>query len=353
MEFLPPYASSLQPIVHGVKFTHKGWASRAEPLTRSPDAERLPAHADGPLIYFPMPDVRQFQTTTLALKIGDQDCGTLRSAEGGAAVAEVIEESLENVLFRKKHLGAISYEELVLEIGLGMEDSIYEWIAAWWSGIPQRRSGSIATIDATQKVVRELSFTDALISETQFPALDGTSKEAGHITVKLAPVLTENVKPTGARAAVVQAKKKAWVLSNFRLAIDGLETSRVSRIEPLIFRRIVEAVEPDGAAAAKKPVIHIAVPNLKVTFSAADLDSWQAWFDDFVLHGNNGDSKEKNGSIELLGPDLKEVLARITLFNLGIFRLNPAKAESGTDATARITADLYCERLIFSRPSAK
>ena len=80
--------------------------------------------------------------------------------------------------------------------------------------------------------------------------------------------------------------------------------------------------------------------------TAASAQSWRDWFEDFVVKGNSGQEKEKNGTLTFLSPNRKDTLATINLFNLGIFKLVDA-TPAGADAIHRITAELYCERMQF------
>jgi hypothetical protein len=73
--------------------------------------------------------------------------------------------------------------------------------------------------------------------------------------------------------------------------------------------------------------------------------SWFDWFESFVVKGNNEDKKEKNGSISFLAANLADELLRLDLFNLGIFRIGPDKAEANSDRVTTVTAQLYCERM--------
>jgi hypothetical protein len=84
-------------------------------------------------------------------------------------------------------------------------------------------------------------------------------------------------------------------------------------------------------------------PNLVVTSSALDLGPWQAFFDDFVLDGNNGQTDELGGKLDIMAPDLKTVLATLEFFHLGIFRLAPEEVEPSSSNIQRFRADLYCE----------
>ena len=82
-----------------------------------------------------------------------------------------------------------------------------------------------------------------------------------------------------------------------------------------------------------------------MTFSAADLPKWSAWFDEFVVKGSNDDQHELSGAIVLLAPDRKQELARVELQQVGIFALRRDSAEAGRDQVARVVAELYCERM--------
>jgi hypothetical protein len=76
-----------------------------------------------------------------------------------------------------------------------------------------------------------------------------------------------------------------------------------------------------------------------VTFSDVDVAPWRAWADDFIVKGNNGQDKEKQGAIEVMASNLADVLATLTIKQIGIFELTP------TDDTSirRHRASMYFE----------
>lgn len=87
-------------------------------------------------------------------------------------------------------------------------------------------------------------------------------------------------------------------------------------------------------------------PNLKLTLAETSASSWNAWFDSFVIQGNNGEESERYGSLEFLAADGKEVFAHVYFYNIGIYRLGPTpRMLSGADTIARLEAELYCERM--------
>ena len=92
------------------------------------------------------------------------------------------------------------------------------------------------------------------------------------------------------------------------------------RVDALTVKQAVVRDDRAGIVPAQ-----LEFPNLKITLSQVGSETWFAWFDGFVIKGNNDESKEKNGSIALLSPDLKDELLRVDLFNLGIFAIGPRR----------------------------
>jgi hypothetical protein len=127
------------------------------------------------------------------------------------------------------------------------------------------------------------------------------------------------------------------------LELDGLDCTRVSRIDSFTVKQPFRI----GKGDVREPGL-LSFPNLSVTLSEQSAKTWQAWFTNFVLEGNNADSQEKTGRLTVLSPDLTKALARIDLFNVGIFRLALAPERAGGDLVRRVVAGLYCERMDFS-----
>lgn len=292
---------------------------------------------------------RSYVSTHFALQVGTENSGFLKSVEGGSATAEVVTEPAGPSPYSKKHLGPVSYEPIAMQIDLNLAKSVYEWIDATWMGNSQPKSGSIAILDAQYKVVQEQQFSDARITEVTIPALDGSSKDAAYLTVKLAPEMTHFKKGDGASfAKPLQARsQKRWLICNFRLGIDGIDCQKVSKIDSFTIRSMDADNSVGEMRDYQKVPGKIEFPNLAVTMSENGAQSWFDWHEDFVIKGNCGDEQEKNGTLSFLAPDAKTELARINFFNLGIFKLTPVKNTNLADQVRRVAAELYCERMEF------
>jgi phage tail-like protein len=289
---------------------------------------------------------RSYVAGNFQLVLDGVKCGFLKSVDGGAAVAEVISESVGSSYFAKKHLGQISYGPLVLQFGLAMSKDVYDWINASWSGNYSRKNGAVVATDHKLDAVSQREFFNAIVTETTIPAMDGSSRNPAYLTLKFAPEYTRITKASGkVTSPVGKGDQKLWLPSNFRVTIDGLDCTRVSAVDSITVKQSVATDDIGDARDYMREPTKLEFPNLKITLAESSATSWFDWFDDFVIKGNSDESKERNGSIALLSASLKDELLRIDLFNLGIFRIGPDKTEANSDRITTVTAHLYCERM--------
>jgi hypothetical protein len=85
------------------------------------------------------------------------------------------------------------------------------------------------------------------------------------------------------------------------------------------------------------------LPNLAVTLPESSADSFHEWLEDFVIEGNSGPGCGKDGTLEYLSPDLREVHFKLSLCKLGIFKLMHLPSGHGNMRSMR--AEMYCEQV--------
>ena len=267
----------------------------------------------------------------------------LASSNGGNVYADVTSVSEAGLYYARKHIGLPRYEDFTIPIGASASTGLFDWVAGSWGATPEARGGAVLGVDMNFNIKSEVGFSGALVVETQIPALDASSKEAGHLTVRFQPEFID-VKPPAGKLSLIQAKQKLWRTGNFRLQIEGLDCTKVSRIDAFTVTRKVTVVTSGSGEVSLVPD-KVEFPNLKITLSKASALTWVDWHETFVVNGDNDDSFEKSGTISFLSNDLKSELSRIDLHHLGIMRL--ASATDGTSTVARLTADLYCEEMVL------
>jgi hypothetical protein len=285
----------------------------------------------------------------LALRLGTAAAGDLtflRQVRGGHVVGMVVTHTSGSDHFASKHLGGTSIEDFQLQLGIAMSSGLFDWIAASWGASPPARDGAVLGCDPSYVVRSERAFTAALISATALPACDAASKTTGFLTIRLTP--RELLPATDPKAKltipITGGKQKLWQTSNFRLQIDGLDCTKVTRVAAFTVRRPIERVSSGGGVDLQAKPIDF--PSLRITFAASTAPTWVAWHHDFVVAGNNGPAAERNGSLSFLAPNLATELARVDFAGLGIFRLTSDPDEDAAPSqAARMTADLYCEQM--------
>ncbi|HEY6227412.1 MAG TPA: phage tail protein [Verrucomicrobiae bacterium] len=280
--------------------------------------------------------------------------GWIHSAEGGHAYADVVTEKQGPDGIVHKHLAGVKYEDIAITCGAGMSKAFFEWIQSTLQHKFERKDGAIVATDFNFNSMTVLKFSQALISEIGFPALDGSSKEAAKLTLKFSPELTEYKHTVGAPIIddPSDLKQKKWLVSNFRFKIDGLDESsnRVGKIEAItIKQKVVE--NPVGENRDFDTTTSLDFSNLKITLPEHNAEDLFGWFEDFVIKGNDTQDKERTGTLEYLTPDLKTTLFALDFHQVGIFKLTPDDfTPDNSDKLRKVSAEMYVEEIKFRSP---
>jgi hypothetical protein len=294
-------------------------------------------------------DTRSYVAGNFAFNLEGVKTGFLRSVDGGAISAEVIPEHVAGTTLVAKHIGQPKYEDFELQLGFSMAPEIYDWISASWNSNFARKNGAIVAADYKLDAKSEREFFNALITETTIPACDAASKDPAFLSIRFSPEFTRFSKASGKISTEAgKSTQKTWLPANFRLEIDGIDCSKVSKIESFTVKQTVVDSPTGNSRDYQKEPATLEFPNLTITFSEGSAQTWRDWHDDFVIKGNNGSDREKKGRLILLSPNRQEELVVITFHNLGIFRLTNDKQQANGDAAAKVTAELYCEKMDFA-----
>jgi len=297
---------------------------------------------------------RGYMAGKFGLEIGKSTAGWVQSCEGGHATSDVVVEKVGSDCYQHKHLAGVKYEDITVNCATGMSKGLYDWIKASFDNKHMRNDGAIHSCDYDHNIVSTLNFHQALITEIGFPALDAASKDAAKMSIKFSPEWTEWKKGSGkvdpSKYALGKGEQKKWLPANFRLVIAGLEEGckKVNKIEALTLKqKVVENPVGELRTYEKEPA-NLEVPNLVITLAESHADAFYQWHHDFVIKGDNGQDKEKGGTLEYLTPDLKTTLFTLTFHQLGIFKLTPEKVEAGSENIRRLKAEMYCEKIDFA-----
>ena len=278
--------------------------------------------------------------------------GFLREASGGTAYADVIEENVGPDRIVRKHITGLRYEDIKVSFGPNMGDEFFKWLKEGFNGKLKkdlmRRTGALVRLDTDDHEIGRLAFENAILSELTIPGLNASGKEPVYFDLTMIPGSTtlKHGHPGGKVNPPLKGHD-SYLASNFTIDIPTCTNSckKVSKVDPI---RIKQQIFRDrGADEQKDFAVELGAleySHLGLTVAEAHADEFYKWFEDFVIKGNNDQDMERNGTLTFLGSDLKRVLFKLKLNNLGIFRIEPAK-EDGPEPARRVKVQMYVENL--------
>jgi len=269
----------------------------------------------------------------------------IKSVEGGFAKANVTDEAIGSDVYHIKHTSTREIEPVSVELGLSGCKSMLMWIQDSWNKTFNRRSGQIAHADFNKIGQFEHEFIDALIMETAFPSLDGSSREPGYLKVKFLPEQVKSkIVQTARILAEISPQQKLWHNSAFRLQLSGLDMSKTAKIDGFTIKQGVKAMHIGNTAFPELEPTKIEFPDLSVHIALAHAAPLKAWYDQ-TIPGIRDPQVEKTGAIEFLTPDRSQVIFTVKLFEVGIKNFTVNRSEGLQDAIKRAKADLYVGRM--------
>ena len=284
--------------------------------------------------------VRTYVSGNFTAEIAGMDAFLLKSFDGGVAVAMPATRTRTND-YTDKSPGALKYEDAELRVGFSAPKPLWDWVSAF--STPSKPTSKEVVINAldytmTSKSRRQLGATT--LSKVVFPGCDGSSKEPAYVTLDLTPTRFHEIAGTGKTTSTLvgRSEQKTWLPSNFRLTIDGLDTSKVNKIEPITITHSAGG-SPDYS-------------NLVITMSEVTSTSMKQWMNQVLDPVSKGAAvfQEKKGKLEFLSPDQAKVLLTLVFEGLGPVKLLLDKVEANADQIKRVTAELYVERITVIAP---
>src|ERR1044071_3355604 len=284
---------------------------------------------------------------------GHKPTAFVKSVEGGWSRANIVDDAHGADPNRVKQISNVDIDPITVEFGLAGANDMLKWIQGSWSRKYTRRNGQITHADFDMKSLFEHEFYDAMITETTFPALDGTSKEGGYLKCKLQPerVVTRALGSPGRRVSGPESPKmKMWVPSAFRFSIDGIDDMQyVNKIESFTITQGIKKFYTGASRFPRVEPTNLKFPNLSGTISLKYADKLIKWHKDYIKTDDGAGTKDptaqKSGAIEFLTPDRKQTIFRINLYEVGLAFIGVEPSKANDDQIKRLKFELYVHRM--------
>jgi hypothetical protein len=260
----------------------------------------------------------------------------LKSYEGCRRKADVSRAPDTAGVVRKEIAGVLE-EPCVVRFGLEGSEGLWQVVDGMLKGTAAPQNYILAAADFNYKVTGGVQLLNARPTKFVIPQFDAEKgKESVTFELWLQPTSLTPLPATQIGNSIggnVQAKaSKAASLGNFGVELGSLPTTRVNKFGPIEVRR----------TPGKLPEIDVG--DVALSMSTIDSPAVHAWFEDFVIKGNNSPGAEKTASLQLLAPNLKDVLATFVLSGVGIIDVFDVPS-SGGDKVKRTVFSVYAEEL--------
>ena len=277
----------------------------------------------------------------------------LKSVDGGYVKHALVDEGIGGDLHHVKHASVAEIDPISFELGISGGDSILKWIQQSWKREFSRRNGCILHADDKYKQVIEHEFFGALITETTFPTLDGGSKEAAYLKIKMQPEkVISQLTPPGKKLAPGnsgkgQSKQKDWMCSAFRLNIEGCEELRfANKIDGFTIKQGIKKLYTGADRFPEIEPTKLEFPHLTGTIAVAYAKDLFKWYKDYVVDGkSDGAAAQRTGSLEFLSTDRKSAIFTLRLFEVGLVSLSVMPSTANADQIKRAKFELYVGRM--------
>lgn len=281
-----------------------------------------------------------YATSKFFLLLDGSPALSVKSVDGGNATCTPIVRGQRTDKYPDKVPGSVRYEEAVITLPVStMSIPLWDWVNAFSSPAPNAaKRVTVLTADYSYKEQTRRVFDDAVVVGVEFPALDATlSKDVLNLKLLLAPTRTKTEPPvTGGKIAIdAIGNNKPLMAGNFRMTVDGLPASHVTRVEPIVIKRTSKNL-PDYS-------------TLALTITGSDADAWIQWEKQAV----EGQGTERNGKLELLSANLSDVQVTVRLEGLGFIRLFQEKVDPSGGGLPQTRVDLYVEKVTFEAAKSK
>jgi hypothetical protein len=296
---------------------------------------------------------RGYSAGWFALEMDNQPIpvGFVTSVDGGHFRSNPVHNPSGDTQFTPKYSGKPTYEDITIGIGMPNSWRLFNWVKSSIENRPERHTGAIVGYDnfAGQQERSRRVFTDALIQEVRFPALDAASTQPANITLKICPETLvyqpglTRLNPGLARDEVI--KQKQWSCANFGMRLDGFwgqGSQRNAKIEPFTLRQSIMENHSGDRLEPTKWAGRVEYPHITITFDEGYVNYWYKWYRDSSI---NGRVLRRTGAISWYAPNMRSELMRLEMDGVGLLNLEIERWDAHKDGMARGKATLFVEKM--------
>jgi phage tail-like protein len=242
------------------------------------------------------PGGRATATGGWVLSLGGKTVGRVRSVEGLTVRAEVITMAGGSGTGVQKQIGRTRLDPAVLEVGLGLDQAFYDWLAAAMASRHGRESLTLHQVDADGQELARVEVQGALVTGVELPQLGAGAPSPASLRVSFQ---ADQARRSAGSGAKVEAKPATDALdpASVQLEVSGIgKVKGLKSVAPWAFKIGVRQTKGGELFPTTGDV-----GNLVVTL--ADGAGFDAWASDTLEKGQSSDETERTAVLTVAGKD--------------------------------------------------
>lgn len=268
------------------------------------------------------------------------------SVEGGMPVGDVVLFPASPDQLQHKHLGNVSFEDLVIKIPLtSVAPPLLAWIQQSLAGSISAAPAALSYLDASGRLLKRVAFAYVVLSGVTFPACDATiAPAASLLTLRLTPSSYQTTGATG-QATAAALQKPVATTNLFRFIVQGLESASgsVAKVGAITVTCKTPA-SPVGAVRESTAARVVECSNISLTLAETTNSPFYGWMNDTLLGGQR---IVRAGRLDWIGPG-GQAIASATFANLCVLRYEPAAYTAGAVVFSTAQVDMFCDSSNFT-----
>lgn len=296
---------------------------------------------------------KPFSPGRFGFNVDGENIGYCKSVEIPTLEGDVAEHNLATDNYIAKQVTTFKYGACKVEPGLGMGRVLWDWLGAAIDKGAIQKSCAISIGDFDYKEVGRIELADCQITEVGLPAMKGDSKDAVNVTVGLQPTYTRYVAGSGSDIrGKIGPKTKNFSANNFRLSLGSFDPNGVREVGALTWKAEGKANAVGTTNEPEQIYTKLTRPDLEVTYTGPMAAEIMKFADSWFRGGNRMQQHELAGTLELLDPTLKGVIAEVTFEGVGMKKVNFDKQEANSNNLASVKVTWYVEQARLKRVDA-
>lgn len=269
----------------------------------------------------------------IALELGGKPAGPLRRVQSPGYEVGQVAATGESA--GANRAGRFTLTPADADFAVTGPGPLLDWAQTLLHKVPIAIDGAIELLDRNFRVVRRVEWSQGLLTELRLPELDATSKSAFTVGLTWQPEAIRFAKGGSSASASRPGKSKALLLSHFRVIGLPFDASAVIRVAlPTVRATIADATGSDGRP--QPLVAGVDLGEVRLEIGARSADAVRDWVVKVIGEDTVTDAERVDLSIELLDPQLKNVLATITLRGCALTGYAEFEVAAGADRSANV-----------------